>query len=172
MCQRFTALPLGARGGVRTLILELLGDLFIVFYQYGSVEEKERFFFLAYPTRISLSPTVARKWHLTWGGVRWLVHDVSMMTLTSFWRLDVIFDVLTLFSRQFPPNVSTSTYERGAELNISWSKKCSYFSVKLIKPHIQSWMQLSKEEYARKRMLMVVWFELKFPSLGITRQAL
>ena len=46
-----------------------------------------------------------------------LVHDVSMMILTVW-----IFDVLTSFSHQFPPNVSTSTYKRGAVLNFSWSK--------------------------------------------------
>ena len=52
-----------------------------------------------------------------------LVHDVSMTILSSF-------------VRQFSPNVSKSTYKRGAEPNISWSKTCSYFSVKLIKQHI------------------------------------
>ena len=45
---------------------------------------------------------------------------------------DVIFDVLTSFSRQFPQNVSMSTDKRGTEPNIYWSKKCSYFSVKAI----------------------------------------
>ena len=32
------------------------------------------------------------------------------------------FDVLMSFSRQFPPNVSTSTYKREAVPNFSWSK--------------------------------------------------
>ena len=36
--------------------------------------------------------------------------------------LDISFGVLTSFSRQFPPNVSTSMYKRGAVPNISWSK--------------------------------------------------
>ena len=47
-----------------------------------------------------------------------LVHDVIMMILTS-WRH---FDVLTSFPYLFPPNVSTSTYKRGAVPSFSWSK--------------------------------------------------
>ena len=57
-----------------------------------------------------------RKCHLTWGAVR----QLSCMTSVGrfwrhFWRSDVI-------SHQFPPNVLTSTYKRGAKPNISWSK--------------------------------------------------
>ena len=61
----------------------------------------------AFPTGISVNPTGARKCCKTT-----LVHD----------DFDVIFDVLTSFSRQFLPNVSTSTYKRGAVLNFSYSK--------------------------------------------------
>ena len=72
-----------------------------------------------------------------------LMHDVSMTILTSF---------LTPFSHQFPPIVSTSAYKRGAIPNFSWSKKCSYFSVKLIINTYSSLNAMSKEEYARKRI--------------------
>ena len=51
-----------------------------------------------------------------------LVHNVSMTILTSFWLLNVIFDVLTSLSPQFPPNISTSTYKTGAVPNFSWLK--------------------------------------------------
>ena len=46
--------------------------------------------FLAYPTRISVNQTGARKYRLTWGGCKTtLMHDISMTILTSFltsWR--------------------------------------------------------------------------------------
>ena len=51
------------------------------------------------------------------------VRRLSCMTsVWRFWRFDVIFDVLTSFSHQFLPNVSTSTYKGGAVPNFSWSK--------------------------------------------------
>ena len=60
-----------------------------------------------------------------------------------------------------------TTYKRGAEPKVSWSKTCSYFSVQLIKQHIfkpNCWRKSRQE----KESVMVVWFELKTPWLRIT----
>ena len=82
---------------------------------------------LAYPTRITLKPTGARKCRLTWGDERWLLHDVR----SSFWRQVSFWCHHISFWLRFPPNVLTST---------SWKpnraflfEKYSYFSIKLIK---------------------------------------
>ena len=85
------------------------------------------------------------------------VHDVSLTILTSF-------------SCQFPPNVSMSTYKRAGEPNISWSKKkWSHFSIKLIKRHIfKPKCNYRKKSMQEKESVMVVQFEMKFASLGIT----
>ena len=108
--------------------------------------------FLAYATGISMNPTDARKCRLTWWVVRWL----SCMTI-------LIFDVLTSFLRQFPPNVSTSMCKRGAKPNISWSKKCSYFGVKLIKQHIfKPKCNCQNKSMKKKESVMVVRFESEF----------
>ena len=90
------------------------------YLSHGSDKGKTRFFLHTRPgfpwTRLGLGNVV-----LNGGCKMTLVHDVSMTILTfwcHFWRSDVIFDVLTSFSRQFPPNVSTSTYKRGAVLSL------------------------------------------------------
>ena len=98
---------------------------------------------LAYPTGISVNPTGARKCCLTRGGVRGLVHDVRMMILRAFF-------VLTAFFRKAFRHHCIKKRSRTEHFLI---EKCSYFGVKLIKQkHIQAKMQLSKEEYARKRI--------------------
>ena len=51
-------------------------------------------------------------------------------------KTSLMHDGFDVISCQFLPTVSTSTYERGAELNISCLKKCSYFCLKLIRQHI------------------------------------
>ena len=94
-----------------------------------------------------------------------LLHDVSVKILT-FWRHSW---------RQFPPNFSTSMYER-SRTELFLIEKCSHFSVKLIKQHIFK----SKCHCRRKCMqeiesIMVLRCKLKIPSLGllfgITREA-
>ena len=51
------------------------------------------------------------------------IRRISCMTsVWRFWRFYVIFYTLTSFARQFLPNVSPSTYKRGAVPNFSWSK--------------------------------------------------
>ena len=107
----------------------------------------------------------AGKCHLIWGGVRWLA---CMTSIWRFWCFDIIFVNLTSFSHPFLPNISMSTYKR-AKPKISWSKNCSYFSVKLIKKHIfKPKCNCQKKSMQEKESVMVVWFELKIQSLGIT----
>ena len=113
-----------------------------------------------------MNPTGASKCRLTWGSVR------RLSCLTSgwrFWHFDFNFYVLASFSSQFPPNIPTSTYKRGTEPNVSWSKKCSKFSLKLIKQHIfKAKCMCCRKSMHEKESKMVVRFELKIPSLGIT----
>ena len=71
---------------------------------------------LAYPTGISVNPMGLGNVVLHEGCKTTLVQDVSM-TMLPFLRH--IFDVLTSFSRNFLPNISTSTYKRGAVPNFS-----------------------------------------------------
>ena len=71
-----------------------------------------RFYYSCILDRISLNPIGAGKCCLTWRGERQL--------LCMYDDFDVIADLSVSFSHQFPPNVSTLTYKRGAESNISW----------------------------------------------------
>ena len=60
--------------------------------------------FLAYPTGISMNPTVARKYRLTC--TRGCLRRLScMMSGRRLWRFDVILQVLTSCWRHFLPNV-------------------------------------------------------------------
>ena len=63
------------------------------------------------------------------------VHDISMTILMSFWSLDVLFDVLTSFSRQLRQTFRRQRI-REEPYRTFLIEKVSYFSVKLIKHYI------------------------------------
>ena len=110
--------------------------------------------------RVSFRQTFQRQrfWRLT----------SSLTYSRHLWRLDVIF-----------ASVSAKQADvREDEPNVSWSKKCSYFSVKLKKKEEEEKKKkrnIFKPKCNRRRKtmqendsVMVVRFELKIPSLGIT----
>ena len=84
--------------------------------------------FLAYPTGTSMNPTGARKYRLTRGSVRPLVHDVST-SIAMFRRHFACFNVMfTSFSAKcFNDNILDRN--RTKQFLI---EKCSYFCIKLI----------------------------------------
>ena len=82
---------------------EIQNETLLYFQLFYELIADVRFLILAYPTSISVNPTGL-------GNVP--LHDGDMTILMSFLTL-------TSLSCQFPPNISTSTCKRGAELNVS-----------------------------------------------------
>ena len=97
-----------------------------------------------------------------------VVHDVSMMNLTSCWHhFHVSFR--QTFRRQ-------RTCKRKDRTELFLIEKCSYFSIKLIKQHMfKSKCNCRRKSMQEKESIMVLRCKLKIPSLGqlfgITRQA-
>ena len=108
-----------------------------------------------------MNPTGARKCRLAWGRVRRLSWMTSVWWFwCHFWHLDIIFT--SSFHQLF-------RCQRIREKPKRTCSKCSYFSIKLIKQHIlKPKCNCRKKSMQEKEPVMVVWFKLKIPSLGIT----
>ena len=119
---------------------------------------KQRNVILPYTTRISVNPTGPRKCRLTWGDVRRLA---CMMSRWRFWCHFLRLDIMLM---SFLPNVSKRSLTEHFLI-----EKSSYFGVKLIKQYIvKPKCNCRRKSMQEKESVMVVWCELKIPSLGIT----
>ena len=120
-----------------------------------------KIFFLAYPTGISVNPTRARKCRPTWGGVRWLVHDLCMTSARRFltsWRH---------FHISFCRTVWRQCIREEPHTELFLIKQHSYFSINLIKQHIfKSKCNCGRHRMQEKESIMVLRCKLKIPSLG------
>ena len=103
--------------------------------------------------------------------MRSVIRFSCMTSVWWFWRFDVIFDILESFFmlvsvKRFDVNV--------IRVEPNWTfldkkKKCSHFRMKLIKQHIfKPKCNCQKKSMQEKESEMIMRFELKILSLGIT----